>query len=89
MNLIEKIQTHSVTCGDCWEWRGCMNGPIPTMKHGGQVANVRRLVLIDSGVPMKGFIATYTCGNPMCVNPEHTARAAGLQRSACRRQSRL
>ena len=24
---------------------------------------------------MTGFIATYTCGNPACVNPEHTARS--------------
>lgn len=79
MNLIEKIQAHSVACGDCWEWHGCMNGQIPTMKHGGKVANVRRLMMIDSGVPMKGFIATYTCGNPKCVNPEHTARSSRAQ----------
>lgn len=79
MNLIEKIQAHSVACGDCWEWRGCMNGPVPSMKHGGKVANVRRLVLIECGVAMKGFIATYTCGNPKCVNPEHTARSTRAQ----------
>ena len=75
MTLIEKIQAHSVASCDCCEGRGCMNGPIPTMKHDGRVANVRRLVLIERGVPMKGYIATYTCGNPMCVNPEHTARS--------------
>lgn len=79
MMLIEKIQRHVTIEGDCWEWRGCMNGPIPTMKHDGKVANVRRLVLIEMGVPMKGFIATYTCGNPMCVNPEHTARSSRAQ----------
>ena len=79
MNLVEKIQAHSVACGDCWEWRGCMNGPVPSMKHGGKVANVRRLVLIERGVPMKGHIATFTCGNPKCVNPEHTARSTRAQ----------
>lgn len=79
MTLIEKIQCHVTLDGECWEWRGCMNGPIPTMKHGGKVANVRRLVLIDRCVPMKGFIATYTCGNPMCVNPDHTARSSRAQ----------
>ena len=77
--LIRKIQAHSVACGDCWEWRGYMSGSIPTMKHDGKVANVRRLVLIDQGVPMKGFIATYTCGNPKCVNPEHTGRSTRAQ----------
>lgn len=49
------------------------------MKHDGKVANVRRLVLIERGVPMKGYIATYTCGNPACVNPEHTGRSTRTQ----------
>lgn len=49
------------------------------MKHDGKVANVRRLVLIERGTPMKGYIATYTCGNPACVNPEHTARSTRAQ----------
>ena len=49
------------------------------MKHDGKVANVRRLVLIEHGVPMKGYIATYTCGNPACVNPEHTGRSTRVQ----------
>lgn len=79
MNLIEKIQRHVTTEGECWEWLGHMNGSIPTMKHDGKVANVRRLVLIERGIPMNGFISTYTCGNPKCVNPEHTARSSRAQ----------
>ena len=79
MALIEKIQRHVTIEGDCWEWHGCMQGSIPMMKHDGKVANVRRLVLIDRGVPMKGYIATYTCGNPACVNPEHTGRSTRTQ----------
>lgn len=79
MTLIEKIQRHVTIEGGCWEWSGSMNGSIPIMKHDGKVANVRRLVLIERCVPMKGFIATYTCGNPMCVHPEHTARSSRAQ----------
>ena len=79
MTLIEKIQCHVTIEGDCWEWHGCMQGSIPMMKHGSKVANVRRLVLIELGTPMKGYIATYTCGNPACVNPEHTARSTRAQ----------
>ena len=79
MMLIEKIQRHVTMEGDCWEWHGTVNGAIPTMKHGGQVSNVRRLVLIESGVPMNGFIATYTCGNPKCVNPDHAGRSTRAQ----------
>ena len=75
MTLIEKIQCHITIEGDCWEWHGCMQGSIPMMKHKNGVSNVRRLVLIDRGVPMTGFIATYTCGNSACVSPEHTARS--------------
>ena len=49
------------------------------MRHDGNVANVRRLVLIERGTPMKGYIATFICGNPACVNPEHTARSTRAQ----------
>ena len=79
MTLIEKIQRHVTLDGDCWQWHGCMQGSIPMMKHDGKVANVRRLVLIERGVPMKGYIATYTCSNPACVNPEHTGRSTRTQ----------
>ena len=79
MTLIEKIQCHVTLDGECWERHGCMQGAVPMMKHDGKVANVRRLVLIERGVPMTGFIATYTCGNPKCVNPEHTARSTRTQ----------
>ena len=75
MTLIEKIQRHVTLDGECWEWRGCSQGAVPMMKHDGKVANVRRLVLIELGTPMKGYIATYTCWNPKCVNPEHTGRS--------------
>jgi hypothetical protein len=79
MTLIEKIQCRVTLDGECWQWHGCMQGAVPMMKHGGKVANVRRLVLIEKGVPMTGFIATYTCGNPACVNPEHTGRSTRAQ----------
>ena len=79
MTLIEKIQCHVTLDGDCWQWHGCMQGSIPMMKHGSKVSNVRRLLLIERGTPMKGYIATFICGNPACVNPEHTARSTRAQ----------
>ena len=79
MTLIEKIQCHVTLDGECWEWHGCMQGAVPMMKHDGKVANVRRWVLLERGWPMTGFIATYNCGNPRCVNPEHTARSTRTQ----------
>lgn len=80
MTLIEKIQCHVTLDGECWEWHGCMQGVTPMMNHDGKGStNVRRLVLIERGVPMKGHVATYTCGNPKCVNPEHTGRSNNTQ----------
>ena len=79
MTLIEKIQCHITLDGDCWEWHGCMQGSVPIMKHDGQVANVRRLVLIERETPMNGYIATFTCGNHKCVNPDHVARSSRAQ----------
>ena len=79
MTLTEKIQRHVTIEGDCWEWHGCMQGSIPMMKHKNGASNVRRLVLVERGVPMTGFIATYTCGNPACVNPDHTGRSTRAQ----------
>ena len=79
MTLIEKIQRHVTIEGECWEWHGRMQGSIPMMKHKNGASNVRRLVLIERGVPMTGFIATYTCGNAKCVNPDHTGRSNNTQ----------
>lgn len=79
MTLIAKIQRHVTIEGDCWEWHGCMQGSIPMMKHKNEASNVRRLVLIERGVPMKGYIATYTCGNAKCVNPDHAGRSTRAQ----------
>jgi hypothetical protein len=79
MTLIEKIQRHVTLEGDCWEWRGCVQGSVPIMKHNGNPSNVRRLVLLERGVPMTGFVATYTCGNAKCVNPDHTGRSTRAQ----------
>ena len=79
MTLIEKIQRHVTIEGECWEWQGCMQGSVPMMKHKGNPNNVRRLVLIERQIPMTGFIATYTCGNAKCVNPDHTGRSTRAQ----------
>lgn len=79
MTLIEKIQRHVTIEGECWEWQGCMQGSVPMMKHKGNPTNVRRLVLIERQIPMTGFIATYTCGNAKCVNPDHTGRSTRAQ----------
>ena len=75
MNLIDTIQKHVVEEGDCWNWTGALQscGSVPTMRWQGRVGAVRRFILLDRGVNLDKRLATYTCGNAECVNPEHIA----------------
>ena len=75
--LIEKIRRHIVEEGECWNWTGALQacGAVPTMNHAGRVGAVRRFILEEQGVVLGKRLATYTCGNPKCVNPEHVAPA--------------
>jgi hypothetical protein len=77
MTLIEQIRNHIVEDGDCWNWTGALQtcGSVPTMRYQGKVGAVRRFVLEDRGVNLTKRLATYTCGNPLCVNPDHIAPA--------------
>lgn len=72
-SLIERIRQRVIEEGECWNWTGALQtcGSTPTMKYNGTVMAVRRAIMLERGVPMGKGRATYTCGNPMCVNPEH------------------
>lgn len=91
MTLIDRIKKHVVEEGDCWEWTGSLQmcGATPTMRYQGRVGSVRRFVLESQGVDLRKRVATYTCDNPLCVNPEHTAPAARrtVQRRTAKEQS--
>lgn len=73
--LIELIRKHVIEEGDCWNWTGALQpcGSVPTMNFRGKVGAVRRFILEDQGVELGKRLATYTCGNKHCVNPEHVA----------------
>jgi predicted XRE-type DNA-binding protein len=74
-HLIERITKHVVEDGDCWNWTGALQscGVTPTMNYKRKVGAVRRFILLERGpAPAGRPIATYTCGNPLCVHPEHT-----------------
>lgn len=77
MTLIEQIRKRVVEEGDCWNWTGALQacGSVPTMQYQGKVGAVRRFILLEQGVNLSKRLATYTCGNPFCVNPEHVAPA--------------
>lgn len=75
MNLLYLIKKHVVEEGDCWNWTGALQtcGSVPTMRWQGKTGGVRRFVLLAKGVNLDKRLATYTCGNAACVNPEHLA----------------
>jgi predicted XRE-type DNA-binding protein len=77
VTLIEQIRKHVVEEGDCWNWTGAMqtSGTVPTMNYKRKVGAVRRFILQEQGVDLSKRLATYTCGNPLCVNPEHVSPA--------------
>lgn len=76
-HLIDTITKHVVEDGDCWNWTGAMQscGSTPTINYKRKVGAVRRFILLERGGNQPGLLATYTCGNLLCVNPEHTAWA--------------
>ena len=71
--LFDRIRAMIVEVGDCWEWRGALqsNSPVPTMNYKGKVGPVRRHIAEERGVPLQGKLATHSCGNQLCVNPDH------------------
>ena len=76
--LILRITTHVMEDGECWSWTGALQscGATPVMRWKGQTHAVRRLILVERGpIPRNKMLATYTCGNPLCVHPDHTAWA--------------
>ena len=71
--LLERIQTHVIEVGDCWEWQGSLQSqsPTPTMNYRNQVKPVRRHLAEAMELNLTGKVVTYKCGNPLCVHPDH------------------
>jgi hypothetical protein len=71
--LLERVKAKVIEVGDCWEWQGAMQSrsPVPTMNFEGKVKPVRRHLAEAMDLPVQGKLATYKCGNPLCVHPDH------------------
>lgn len=76
-HTLESLQARIVEVGDCWEWQGYIQNNTPQVASypGGKkkMVSVRRLLreLVTGRVQPDGHYGN-TCGNPRCVNPEHT-----------------
>lgn len=71
--MLERLQRLVIEVGECWEWQGALqsNAPVPTMNFNGKVGPVRRHIAEHLGLAVEGKLATCSCGNQLCVNPEH------------------
>lgn len=71
--LLERIKGKVIEVGDCWEWQGSLQSksPTPTMNFNHRVKPVRRHLAEAMGLKLDGKLATYRCGNPLCVHPDH------------------
>lgn len=90
-DLITRIQAHATEQDGCWIWHGAMqsNSTVPMIRYGNGTMSVRRAILVDRGSMMTNLQATYTCGNPLCVNPEHVeaVRRSTLQKRIAARRT--
>lgn len=83
--LIARIYKHVEEEGECWNWTGALQscGATPVMNWKRKVQSVRRLIMLERGPNQPAMQATYSCGNPLCVHPEHTTWA--IRRTVQRR----
>lgn len=69
---MELIEAKSTWDGDCLIWGGGVSHKAPTFKAGDKVMSVRRWIAIHvQGKKIDKQVVTFTCQNPLCVNPEH------------------
>ncbi len=73
--LLSRIRRRIVEDGDCWNWTGAFRKKtIPVISFDGKKGAVRRFILDDLGIDSAHrHLATHTCDNFRCVNPDHVA----------------
>jgi hypothetical protein len=72
-HTVETLKARTIEEGDCWNWTGYLGNKVPAVSHDGKMTSVRRLFrdLMGSSVKVGWFVLP-TCGNNICVNPEHS-----------------
>lgn len=73
--IVDRLLNAQGPPGECWLWDGPVRGGVPVAFRkiaGKSVAlRVRILVLLQQGPRPAGCVTRDTCGQPLCVNPEH------------------
>lgn len=71
--ILDVIKHKTVEVGDCLEWTGYVTKDYgyPFTSICGRGILVKRLVAMRMGIDIDRFTITNTCGNKLCVNPDH------------------
>ena len=74
---LDSLKARTIEEGDCWLWQGYLQNNTPQVasyKDGGKrMVSVRKLLReLETGRPQPDGHYSNTCGNPLCVNPDHT-----------------
>lgn len=75
---LDEIKARCDEFGDCWLWRGAMQGGnVPAIRLSykidpkKKVVSVRRWIAQSQGKSVKGLLATVSCKDKRCVCPDH------------------
>ena len=69
--ILDVIKYKTVEVDGCMNWTGYVNGKTPSTSIGGRGMSVRGLIALRLGIDAKGKVVTNSCGNNLCVRPEH------------------
>jgi hypothetical protein len=69
--LQERIQSKILQRGECHIWKGASNNGHPRVWKDGKFCQVKHEILILSGQGHPGRRIFNSCGDTMCVNPDH------------------
>lgn len=77
IHTVDTLKARTVEEGDCWLWQGYAINKTPQVASypdgKKKMTSVRRLMreLVTGQAQPNGHYSN-TCGNPLCVNPDHT-----------------
>lgn len=74
MSIYEKFMSKVEITDSCWNWIGTRNSPTGPGQFcilGEKYLAHRVSWMMDTGLSPEGRLITQTCGNIVCVHPEH------------------
>lgn len=72
MTTLNDLRHHCTEYGDCFLWKRCTCNGHPAMRKDGKTKLVRRILWESKNGPIpNGGIIKTTCGDVLCINPEH------------------